>query len=126
MKGENMKSLISIFLLLMVAQSVMALNPPHGKKVLEDVQAESRRGFYEIHNAMESMSLRIALDASLNGFIEGKVCDDCETIRVTITPETKAYAKNVEVPLKKAESRLGRYATVIYLVKTKEVTAIRW
>ena len=110
----------------MVAQPVMAIDPPAGVKIPDGVQKEGRRGFYEDHNAFESMSLRISMDASLNGFIEGKVCDECETIQVAITPKTKAYENNIEVPLKKAESRLGRYATVIYLVKTKKVTAIRW
>jgi len=125
MIGENMKSLISA-LLLMIALPVMALELPSGVKVPEGVPTHGHRGFYEIHNALESMSLRISMDSSLNGFIEGKVCDECETIRVTITPATKAYANNVEVPLKEAESRLGRYATVIYLKETKEVSAIRW
>jgi len=120
-----MKSLISI-LLLMIAQSVMALEPPNGVKIPEGVPTQGHRGFYEIHNAIESMSLRISMDASLHGFVEGKVCDECDTIRVSITPATKAYANNVEVPLTNAKSRLGRYATVIYLMDTKEVTAIRW
>jgi len=120
-----MKSLISI-LLLIIAQSVLALEPPSGVEMPEGVPTQGHRGFYEVHNAIESMSLRISMDASLNGFIEGKVCDECETIRVTITPATKAYANNIEVPLTNAKSRLGRYATVIYLMETKEVTAIRW
>ncbi len=80
----------------------------------------------ETHNAIEAKSLRISLDNSLNGFIEGKVCDSCEEIQVTITPQTKAYENRVEVPLKKAESRIGRHATVIYEVKTKQVSEIRW
>ncbi len=80
----------------------------------------------ENYNAIESESLRISLNDGLNGFIEGRVCDSCEEIRVTITPETKAYKNRVEVPLKRAEARIGRYATVIYEVKTKWVSEIRW
>lgn len=84
------------------------------------------RGLIETHNAIESSALRISLGADLNGFVEGKVCDLCETIRVTITPATKAYANDVEVPLKQAKSRLGQYATVIYELDTKNVSEIRW
>ena len=62
----------------------------------------------------------------MHGFVEGKVCDFCKEIKVNITPETKAYEKNVEVPLKRAKERLGRYATVIYEIDTKNVSAIRW
>jgi len=58
--------------------------------------------------------------------VEGKICDACKKVTVTITPQTKAYSNNIEVPLKQAENRLGRYATVIYEVKTKQVIAIRW
>ena len=84
------------------------------------------RGFIEKHNAFESMALRISIDKSSHGFVEGKVCDYCEEIKVNITPETKAYNNNVEVPLKQAKGRLGQYATVIYELETKNVSAIRW
>lgn len=92
----------------------------------EEQRLEGRRGFIETHNAIESASLRISLDDSLHGFVEGKVCDFCETIKVTITPKTKAYSKNVEVPLKKAKDRIGRFATVMYELDTKNVSEIRW
>jgi len=85
-----------------------------------------RRGFIETHNAIESASLRISLDDSLHGFVEGKVCDFCETIKVIITPETKAYSDDVEVALKNAKNRIGRFATVIYELDTKNVSEIRW
>jgi hypothetical protein len=80
----------------------------------------------ENYNAIEAEALRISLNDDLSGFIEGKVCDACEKIQVTITPATKAFANRVEVPLKRAKSRLGRDATVIYEVKTKNVTKISW
>ena len=89
-------------------------------------KAEPMVGMVVKHNAIESTSLRISLDNTLHGFIEGKVCDFCKEMKVTITPETKAYEKNVEVPLKRAKERLGRYATVIYEIDTKKVSAIRW
>jgi hypothetical protein len=117
---KNIFQIISLMLLLVMAQAVSAADVP----VVDD--DEPMRGIIETHNAIESSSLRISLDSNLNGFVEGKVCDFCEPIKVIITPETKAYANNVEVPLKQAESRLGRFATVIYELKTKNVTAIRW
>jgi len=126
-----MKNLIQtfLFLVLILPAVSQAEEPPEGagpKPEGVGPKPEERRGFYEIHNSFESETLRISLDGSMNGFIEGKVCDECEVITVTITPDSKAYANGVEVPLKKAESRLGRYATVMYEIKTKKVSAIRW
>jgi hypothetical protein len=118
-----MKNLINIVILMISATAVVAESPvaPDGSE-----QQEDKRGFREIHNSIESDSLRISLGSDLKGFIEGKVCDQCETIKVTITPETKAYKDNVEVPLLNAKSRLGRDATVMYELETKNVSAIRW
>lgn len=83
-------------------------------------------GSIETHNAIETDSLRISLDENGSGFVEGKSCDSCKVLRVKITPATKAFAKRVEVPLERAKSRLGQYATVIYELDTKNVSAIRW
>ena len=121
-----MKKIIQTFLLLMVSQFVVAQDAPRGVEIPDGVQTENPRRMYELHNAIESQSLRISLDSSLNGFIEGKVCDECDTIKVTITPDTRAFDNNVEVPLKRAKSRLGRYATVIYVKDTMNVSAIHW
>jgi len=118
---KNKSQMFTLMFLLMTAQSAVAADAP----VVGDDDAPMR-GVIETHNAIESSSLRISLDSTLNGFVEGKVCDFCEPIKVTITPDTKAYANNVEVPLKEATSRLGRFATVIYELETKNVTAIRW
>jgi len=78
------------------------------------------------YNAFESEALKISFNDSLNGFAEGKVCDLCEEIRVTITPQTKAYENNVEVPLKNARFRIGRFAAVMFEVESKKAVAIRW
>jgi hypothetical protein len=92
-----------------------------------DVESEQRPGFYEIHDTFEAMSLRIRMDKNLNGFIEGEICEQhCEEITVTITPDTKAYENNVEVPLRNAEARLGRFAAVMYEMKTMKVSEIHW
>jgi len=117
---KYISQMFTLLFLLMVSQAVTAADAP----IVDDDQP--MRGVIETTNAIESSSLRISLDSTLNGFVEGKVCDFCEPIKVTITPDTKAYANNVEVPLKQATSRLGRFATVIYELETKNVTAIRW
>jgi len=119
---KNITQKFTLVFLLMVTQSVMAADAP----VVDNGEPTPMRGVIETHNAIESSSLRISLDSTLHGFVEGKVCDFCETIKVTITPETKAYSNNVEVPLERATSRLGRFATVIYELDTKNVSAIRW
>jgi hypothetical protein len=122
--GEDMKNIIQVFLTVMFLSMATQAVADRNVSVVDD--SERMRGVIETHNAIESESLRISLDGNLHGFVEGKVCDFCETIRVTITPNTKAYANNVEVPLKNAKNRIGRYATVIYELKTKNVSAIRW
>ncbi len=120
--GEDMKNFISV-LILSASFSVFAEKAPVVDGSADD---EPRRGFREIHNSFESVSLRLSLGDDLNGFIEGKVCDECKTIKVTITPATKAYENGAEVPLKNAKKRVGRYATGMYELDTKNVSAIRW
>ncbi len=78
------------------------------------------------HNAIRSVSLRIQMEDDLHGIIESKNCSFCKTIKIKITPNTKAYANNVSVPLRQAKNRMGRFATITYELKTKKVSAIRW
>jgi hypothetical protein len=109
---------------LLITQQAIAA--PDGLGKLPSYSTSSNAGYKETYNAMEAESLRISLDASNNGFIEGKVCDACEKIKVIITPSTKAYIGKREVPLKQAKDRLGRYATVIFDIETKNASVIRW
>jgi hypothetical protein len=118
-----MKNIIRMFTVIFLLIATRAVSAADAPVVGDD---EKLRGILETHNAIESSSLRISLGADLRGFVEGKVCDFCETITVTITPATKAYENGVEVPLKNAKGRLGQYATVIYELETKNVSAIRW
>jgi len=117
------KFILTIFLMIVTQAAIAEKNsqPPTGQ-----LSVVHRSILIENYNAIESDSLRISMNSGLNGFIEGKVCDSCKEIKVIITPQTKAYENKVEVPLKEAESRIGRSATVIYEVKTKLVSAIRW
>ncbi len=117
---------ISVLFLMMVNQVSAAPDNPGLSNPPPGFIRGPAQNTVEKYQAIESLSLRISLDKSLHGFVEGKVCDSCKKIRVTITPQTKAYANNIEVPLKQAENRLGRYATVMFEVKTKKVINIRW
>ncbi len=119
-----MKNYIPVVFLMMVAP--LAVAGTDSRVSTQKLSTVHHSVMVENYNALESESLRISLNDGLNGFVEGKVCDSCEEIRVTITPQTKAYENRSEVPLKRAESRIGRYATVIYDVKTKQVSEIRW
>ena len=87
---------------------------------------QSEQEIIRTHNKITSVSLRMQLDDSLHGTVESKVCSFCKTIRITVTPSTIAYRNNVKVPLLEAKNRIGRHATVIYDLKTKHVSAIRW
>lgn len=78
------------------------------------------------HQTISSVYLRISLDDNLHGFIDSKMCSFCKPIRIIITPDTIAYDNNVKVPLKHAKKRLGRRASIVYNLKTKNITAIRW
>lgn len=77
-------------------------------------------------NAIRSVSLNIKLNNDLSGFIVSKNCSFCKPITIVITPETKAYANNINVPLIQARSRTGRVATIIYNQETNKVNAIHW
>ena len=79
-----------------------------------------------LEDAMETDSLRISLNDDNTGFVQGRICDQCEELKVAITPETRAYEKNVEVPLKKAAGRIGRSATVFIDREHTKVTRIKW
>ena len=79
-----------------------------------------------LEEALEETTLNITLDNSLNGYIVGKMCKDCKSIRVTITPETVAMEKRTVVPLIEAKKRAGKPAFVIFDPKTMKVNKIRW
>jgi hypothetical protein len=120
---NQIQTFISAALLMTITSPVMVANGAVPSVHLNRVHINTKVDKY---TAFESEELRISIDNSSSGFAEGKVCDECEKIRVTISPETKAFEKNTEVPLQNAKSRIGRYATVIFEVETKKAIAIRW
>ncbi len=77
--------------------------------------------------AVETDALKISLDEeTLTGTVYGKMCDQCDQLKLTITPRSRAYAGRTQVGLAQAKARLGREATVIYNKNTNEVIRIRW
>lgn len=97
---------------------------PDGANVDEQ---DKGRSVIQLEEAMESKSLRISLNVDTgSGFVIGRICDQCDEIRVTITPETRAFNGASQVPLASARDRLGRYATVFINMKKNEVTRIKW
>jgi hypothetical protein len=84
-------------------------------------------GIIMLEEAIETRSLQISLKESTGtGFVIGRTCDQCDKIQVQITPETRAFSGNTEVPLASAKDRLGRYATVFFDKDKKTVTRIKW
>ncbi|MCK5396117.1 MAG: hypothetical protein KAJ32_09000 [Gammaproteobacteria bacterium] len=119
-----MKYKIQVFFtlisLIITTQATAFSNPP------DNVIYKSNQEILKTHNTIKSVSLRISLDDDLHGFVDSKVCSFCKTIRINITPNTVAYDNNVRAPLQQAKKRVGQFATVVYDLKTKNISAIRW
>ncbi len=117
---KNIWGLFTLILLTITTQASAISHAPD-QSILTSEQEIIRT-----HNTIKSVSLRMNLDDNLHGIVVSKVCSFCKTIKITVTPNTIAYNNNVKVPLEEAKSRIGRYATIIYDLKTKNVSAIRW
>jgi hypothetical protein len=119
-----MKNSIQVFVilmsLLMTTQAVAISSPP------DNAIHKVDQTILRTQQTINSGYLRISLDDSLHGFVDSKMCSLCKPIRIIITPDTIAYDNNVKVPLKQAKKRLGRYASIIYDLKTKNISTIRW
>lgn len=116
----NIRMLFAVIALVTTTPTIATSTLPNS------VIPDAGQAIIKTHNAIKSVSLQIRLNDDLYGFVDSKTCSFCKTIRITITPDTKAYANNINVPLKQAKNRIGRFATVIYELKTKNVSAIRW
>jgi len=123
-----MKNKIQIFMSALVLMAMMSpvLAADGSKSAANKLVRNHQNAVVDKYNAFESEALRMSFNDSFNGFAEGKVCDLCEETKVTITPQTKAYQNNIEVPLKSARSRIGRFATVMFEVESKRAVAIHW
>jgi len=81
-------------------------------------------GLVSLEEAIESEKLSIKISKDLTGVIRGKICDRCEVILVSITPDTKLFIKGKQVDLSKASTRSGKPGTATFNIKTKKVTKI--
>ena len=117
---NNIQVFFTLISLIITTQATAISNPPG------NVIHQPGQEILKPHNTIKSVSLRISLDDDLHGFVDSKVCSFCKTIRIKITPDTVAYDNNVEVPLRLAKKRIGQFATVVYDLKTKNISAIRW
>lgn len=77
-----------------------------------------------IEEAIESEALSIKMSKDLTGIIRGKVCQNCETILVNITPETELLIKGQQVDLSEALNRSGSPGVAFFDIKTRKVTKI--
>jgi len=117
---NRIQALFTLLILLATTQ-VNALS-----HISENTISNIDQKIIKTHNAIRSVSLRIRMKDDLHGIIESKNCSFCKTIKIKITPNTKAFANNISVPLRQAENRMGRYATIVYELKTNKVSTIRW
>ena len=76
--------------------------------------------------AIEAERLQIVLHDDLNGYITGKVCDQCKSLKVIITPDTLASAGGQPVPLLEARARVNKSALVMFERTSLKVTSISW
>ena len=77
-------------------------------------------------DAIETESLRITMKDDGTGYIQGKLCDKCKMLTVPVTAQTKAFDKNIQVPLKQAAGRVGKPATIFINMDHTRVTRIAW
>jgi hypothetical protein len=132
-----MNKLFSIFLILQItafcvpgAIAAEKTRTPSATGLPDDFNIEDHRkgrNIIMIEDAIETESLQISLNARTGtGVVIGRICDQCDEIQVQITPKTRAYDNDKEVPLAKARDRLGRYAVVFFEKDKKNVTRIKW
>lgn len=87
---------------------------------------QKKPGIIILEEAFEAEKLKIRMTDDLKGTVVGRICDQCEEMTVTITPDTQAFENSKSVPLIEAKKRYGKPALVIFDVSTKKVNAIYW
>ena len=76
--------------------------------------------------AIEAERLQIVLHDDLNGYITGKVCDQCKSLKLIITPDTQAIAGVQQVSLLEARERSNKSALVMFERASLKVISIAW
>lgn len=79
-----------------------------------------------VEEAIELKPSVYYLGKSLNGKIYAKRCDNCEVLKLTITPKTRAFVANKEVILSSRVSSTVKPELTLYDPKTNKVTRLFW
>lgn len=79
---------------------------------------------YKIEEGIESSELEIRLSSDLTGIVKGPRCEGCEVILLKITPDTKVKIDDFKTVLTNVRRCAGNPSTVIYNIKTREVTSV--
>ncbi len=79
----------------------------------------------EIEKGYEVNELLVVMTASDTGTAIVRECDTCEDVTLEITPETRLYKSNREVPLAQVLRYRGQPGVVFREMKSKHVTRIK-
>jgi len=82
--------------------------------------------FLMIEDAIESESLQININDSLDGYVITRQCSTCPKLRFTIDKTTQAVKRGKVIHLHQANQLNGKFATIIFDPKTKLVKRIIW
>ena len=76
--------------------------------------------------AVEALAIDVRIANDSTGYVSGRQCDECETHRFKITPETKFIGNAQVVGIRELRARNGKPATIIYNLKTRLAAKIVW
>lgn len=79
-----------------------------------------------IEDAIESESIRININDSLDGYLITKRCSTCPDVRLKIDRTSQAIKQGKVIHLHQANQLNGKFATIIFDPKTKLVKRIIW
>lgn len=77
-----------------------------------------------VEESVEAVELEVRVDRSLNGYATGAKCESCAKRRFKVTPETVYYRNYKRVDPSQASSFSGKPGTIIYNIKSRDVTKI--
>lgn len=80
-----------------------------------------------IEDAIEGEPRVIFIARDLTGHLKASKCEEgCPEIKITITPETKAYVARKPVSLKSMAKKSSKPNLIFFDIKTKVATRLYW
>ena len=79
-----------------------------------------------IEDAIEGKPSVLFIARDLTGHLKARKCEDCQEIKITITPKTKAYIGQQAVSLKSMAAKTAKPELIFYDIKTKKATRLYW